>query len=281
MRSTFKYLFASLLALGTLSACDVIDGPKVDPNGFTGSTNKVLLEDITGHMCGNCPRAHEAATSIKATYGDNVVVVAVHAGGFARVVPAIGFSYNFNTTIGTDIEAYYKADMLTGLPIGLVNRRVWGSNALTAHANWGTQVAAVLAEAPKMKLDVISNYDATDRSLDIVANLEYYVTGDANHQIVALITEDSIISKQEDYSLPAQSVDDYVHMHVLRGVITPGGSWGTPVKGNTIVIGEKFDLNYAISLNPDWVAEHCHVVVFVQDNTTKQILQVQEVPMVQ
>jgi thiol-disulfide isomerase/thioredoxin len=276
MRTSHRLLIAAVFGLVSLSACDVIEGPKVDPNGFTGSANKVLVEDFTGHMCGNCPRAHETAAALQETFGENVVVVAVHAGGFARVIPAIGYGADYNTEMGTELEAFYRADALTGLPIGLVNRRLWGSSALTPYADWSANVSTVLAEAPKMRLDVATTYTADDRTLTVNADLEYFTEGDADHQIVVLITEDSIISKQSDYSLAAQHVDDYVHMHVLRGVVTPGGTWGTPVKGNTIVLGETFDLTYSIVLDPAWVPEHCNVVVYVQDNATKEVLQVEE-----
>ena len=278
MKFSVKYLLASALAIGTLSACDIVDGPKVDPNGFTGSTNKVLVEDFTGHMCGNCPQAHEKAQSLKTTYGENVVVVAVHAGGFARVIPQIGYSYNFNTTMGTELESFYQADALTGLPIGLVGRRLWGGSALTRFADWGTDVGAVLAEAPKMRMEVASAYDPSNRNIMLSVDLEYFVTGNANHQIVAIITEDSIIAQQEDYRLANPShVEDYVHMHVLRGAITPGGTWGVPVKGNDIFLGEKLSLQFGSVLDSTWVPKNCHVVVYVHDNATKEILQVEEV----
>ncbi len=278
MKSSIQFLLASLLALGTLTACDIVEGPKVDPSGFTGSTNKVLIEDFTGHRCGNCPRAHEKAASLKATYGENVVVVAIHAGGFAQLVPVLGYDYDFRTPMGTELEAYYQADALTGLPIGLVGRRLWGGSALTRYADWGTDVGAVLAETPKMRMEVASAYDPSTRNLLLSVDLEYFITGNANHHIVAIITEDSIISQQEDYSLTNPShIEDYVHMHVLRGAITPGGTWGTPVKNNTIVLGEKFALSYSATLDSAWVPEHCHVVVYVHDNVTKEILQVEEV----
>jgi thiol-disulfide isomerase/thioredoxin len=282
MRTSLRYLLATALAIGTLSACDVIEGPKVDPKGFTGSTNKVMVEDFTGHMCGNCPQAHLQAQSLKNTYGENVVVVAVHAGGFARVVPFLGYDYDFRTPMGTELEAHYQADALTGLPIGLVNRRLWNGGALTRFADWGSEVGTVLAEAPKMRMELTSNYNPTDRSISVDANLEYFVTGNADHQIVAIITEDSIIAQQEDYSLPAPThVEDYVHMHVLRGPISTGGTWGLPVKNNTIVLGEKLQFTFDSVLDSSYVAKNCHVVVFVHNNATKEILQVEEIKLME
>lgn len=263
--------------MGTLTACDVVEGPKVDPNGFTGSTNKVLVEDFTGQRCGNCPRAHEVAHNLKETYGDNVVIIAVHAGSFAQPVPVIGYPADYRTEMGTELEAYYQCYALTGLPIGVIGRRSWNGSPLINHTNWSTAVGTALAEEPKMKIDAVPAFNSTDHTLNLSVKLEYFTTGDANHNIVALITEDSIISKQEDYSLASQHVDEYVHMHMLRAPITPGGTWGTPVKGNDIVLGEKFDFNFTTTLDTAWVPEHCHVVVYVHNNLTKEIVQVQEV----
>ncbi len=276
-----KVLSGSLVALVLLlAACDKIEGPKVDPAGFAGSTNKVLVDDFTGHLCGYCPRGHVIAAGLKEQYGDNIVVVAVHASGHARVVPFLGFGYDFNTAMGTALENHYRGEPTTGYPIGMVQRRNWGGGPLVDKVAWGTKVAAVLAEAPKLSIALNTTYDPNDHTVQVQAQLEYFTTGTAEHYIVAVITEDSIISKQENYDTDSSYVTRYVHNHVLRGTITPG-TWGLPIKGNRIVLGEKFDLTFDAALNPDWVPANCHVVVYVHDNATKEILQVEEVKLVE
>ncbi len=277
MKSFPKYLLGLILAAAVLNGCDIVEGPKVDPNGFTGSTNKVLIEDFTGHMCGNCPRAHEQAAVLQGTYGDNLVVVAIHTGSFATVVPFLGYSTEFKTPMGNELGTYYNAD-IEGLPIGLVNRREWGGSPITRYSNWGALAGTVLAEQPKMKIALTSVYNADDRTINLNTKLEYFTTGDANHQIVALITEDSIIAKQEDYTFGHE--EHYVHNHVLRGTITPG-TWGVPVKGNQIFLGEKLNLDFTATLDTAWVPEHCHVVVYVHDNVSKEVLQVEEIKLME
>jgi Outer membrane protein Omp28 len=278
MRNRLAYL---LLVLGSgfvLNACDVVDGPKVDPTGFSGSTNKALIEDITGHQCGNCPKAHERAAALLDIYGDHLVLVTVHAGRFATVAPSSGYGYDFNTDLGAAIEATFHADNV-GLPVGMVNRRPWGGSPWVRHPNWGTYVSAVLEEQPKLKITAASTYDPSDRSLQVAAHLEYFTAGNAAHYIVALVTEDSIVAQQADYSLPAGHVQDYVHNHVLRGTLTQS-PWGIPVKGNDIFIGERLNLNFSANLDSAWVPENCHVVVYVTDNSSKEVLQVEEIDLV-
>lgn len=278
MKISAKSFLLLLGAAAILNACDYIKGDKVDPNGFAGSTNKVLIEDFTGHMCGNCPRAHEQAAALLETYGENLVVVAVHAGGFASVVPSLGYGEDFRTPMGTELEQYYGADQ-QGLPIGMVNRRAYnGGSVLTRFPDWGTQVAAILAEAPKMKIELDPSYNQSNHSVSVDVSIEYQSTGTASHQLVLLITEDDIIAKQSDYDTASQHIDDYVHDHVLRGTITPG-TWGVPVKNADIFLGEKFTMSYEKALDSTWVAGNCHIVAYVLDNTTKEILQVEEVTM--
>lgn len=270
---------AFLLALtfaASLTACDIIEGPKVDETAFPTSGNKVIIEDFTGHKCGNCPRAHEKAQELLGIYGDNLIFVAVHAGGFAKVDIPQGYITDFNTSMGTELESYYEAD-LEGLPVGMVNRRPWNNKTLTKYPNWSAAVAAILNEDPKLDISLQATFDETTRDISVTANLDYFTAGDANHQIVALITEDSIVAQQADYSLAAPSlIEDYVQMHVLRTTITPG-TWGVPVKGNPIFAGEKITKTFTATLDPAWREHHCEVVVYVLDNTTKQILQAEKV----
>lgn len=274
MKFSVKHLLSVLPVLALLSGCDIVEGPKVDPNGFTGSNNKVLVEDFTGHMCGNCPRAHEQASALLDTYGDNLVVVAVHAGSFARVVPSLGYAYDFNTTLGAALEQEYQADN-AGLPKGMINRRQWNGSYLTNFSDWGSFASSVLTEDPKLEIKIAPNYESGSRLLEVDVDMDYFTAGDANHYVVALITEDSIIAKQSDYSLSTGHVDDYVHNHVLRTVITPG-NYGVPVKGNSIFAGEKITKSFSLTLPQDFRAEKCHVVAYVLDNVTHEIYQVEE-----
>lgn len=279
MKLTVKKMFMVYGLVCCITACDVVKGPKVDPNGFTGTTNKVLIEDFTGQMCGNCPNAHRAAETLKETYGENLVLIAVHSTNFAVPVPALGFPTDFRTPMGDELATFYDAANL-GLPVGLVNRRQWGGTAATRYPNWGTYVAAVLEESPKLVITLTPAYQSDTRKLDVTAKLEYTTEGDANHHIVAVVIEDSVISKQYDFAMPVQDVEEYEQNHVLRMSITPG-TWGVPVKNGKIFLGEKLQHRFTATLDTDWRAEKCAVVVYVMDNTTKEILQVEQVKVVE
>ncbi len=137
-------LIALTLALTLMiSACDLVEGPKVDPTTFPTAGKKVLIDDFTAQRCGYCPRAHHAANILKESYPNDVVVVAMHASGLAIPQPNLGYPNDFRTTMGTELDAYYKAEQLRGYPVGLVNRRNWGPDALVDYSEWGSRVASI------------------------------------------------------------------------------------------------------------------------------------------
>ena len=265
--------FLSLIFLG---ACNVVEGPKVDPSGFSGSPNKILLEDFTGHLCGYCPRAHDRATDLLAIYPENIVVVAIHAGDLARTTNQ--FPREFRTAAGNLVYDYFLPQ---SLPTGLINRRKFGASPLTQDVDWGTHIGTVLSEVAKMKIDLASNYNSSTRELEIAANLEYFTEGNANHHIVVQITEDGIVSKQTDYRLPNPQYNEaYVHNHVLRAAVTEG-DWGVAVKNGPIFLGEKIAKNFRFEVPQEFVPENCHVVAYVHDNISKEVLQAEEIKLVQ
>lgn len=275
MKTKLIPLLLAAFALFSVTACDVVEGPKVDPNGFSGSTNKVLVEDFTGHRCGNCPRAHEQAVALHDVYGENLVVVAVHAGTFANLLVSQGYTTDFKTEMGNKLEEEYSADN-AGLPKGLINRRKFGASYLTNFSDWSSHVGTILSESPKLGMEMLSSFDNNSRELTVDVTMEYFTPGDATHQIVVLITEDKIISKQADYSLATGHIDDYEQNHVLRAVVTPG-VYGVPVKGADIFLGEKITKSYTMALPAEFVAENCHVVSYVLTSDTHEILQVEEI----
>jgi thiol-disulfide isomerase/thioredoxin len=273
MRFSIQILVLTCL-LGLFSACDYIEGPKVDETAFPSSGNKVLLEDFTGHQCGSCPRAHEKAAELKEIFGENLIIVGVHVGGFADVDVADGYLNDFKTPMGNDLDAYY-APYNEGLPVGLVNRRAFNGKPLIKHPNWGTAISQILAEDPKLSIDIQTAYNSTSREVSIQTDMEYFSAGTPDHQLVVIITEDSLESKQADYSLPAPSyISSYKQLHVLRASVT-NGTWGEQIKPAQIFVGERLTKTHTFVLNPDWVAEKCEVVAYVIDNTTKEVLQAQ------
>lgn len=273
-----RILLAIAIVAGIgFNSCDTVDEP-IDPNAPTITTGKkILVEDFTGARCGNCPRAHEAVEAMQDqdAFGENVIAIGIHVGGFAEVDSAKGYYYDFTSDFGNALDGEFGADNL-GLPVGMVSRRAVSGSPLARYTNWSTIAGAVLAEAPHLNIEVEATYDATTREGTIVSDLEYYLPADASHQIVVLITEDSILSKQSDYSLqPDDFIYDYPQRHVVRTAVS-SGVYGDVVKNAEIFIGERITKTHKLTLDANWKEDKCYAVVYVLDNVTGEILQVEE-----
>ena len=80
----FKHLLLVAASILFIQGCDEIDGPYGVTNngGIDTSDNivrKVLVEDFTGHVCQACPNAHREAKRLHNLFGEQLVIIAIHA----------------------------------------------------------------------------------------------------------------------------------------------------------------------------------------------------------
>jgi len=133
-----------------------------------------------------------------------------------------------------------------------------------------------------MDLQLIMEYDAAADKLCIHTKTTFLkpVNG-RSLNISIVITEDNIIQAQKNSIASIGLVPeilDYKHMHVMRGAVN--GVWGTPVllKENSASGSVLKTFKTAmVGFNANGlVIKNCHVVAFVYDVDTKEILQVAE-----
>jgi len=284
------------------TACDKIDAPYVIPNvpkdtaacpvpdfpAVTAHYKRVLIEDYTGHNCPNCPRAGLIAADLKEHYEDSVVVVAVHAGFFAKVSASDPvWAYDFRTVAGTDWDNFFEISAV-GNPNGMVNRKGYPDNQhVLSPPTWANAVKSAVAEAPLLDLQLITEYDEGEDKLCIHAKTTFLQTiSDRALNISILITEDSIVQAQKNSDPtvgPTPQILDYVHMHVMRGAVN--GTWGTPIHSLDELSNEPVIKTFPVHLSDfnlnTMIAKNCHVVAFVYDINTKEILQVAEMKVIE
>ena len=262
------FLLALSVVLFVGQSCDFIKGPKKDYSQLSGDSERiVLLEDYTGHACGNCPRAAEMAAGIDTVFEGNVVIMAVHVGIFASTTSwGPKYTNDFKTESGNAWETEFA---IAGLPKGMVNRKEFDGSYAQDRTNWTGQISGLLAENSPMILNATTVWDEIARKVDISVDIEYLLDGTADDALTVVITEDSIISTQKDYSLPAadQDIEDYVHRHMMRGAVT-GGHWGETLDNAPKNPGARFTKTYTYTLPPEWEAKHCHVIAFVAKGKT-------------
>ncbi len=269
----------STAVLVLLAGCDIVNDP-IPPGTNNGGGNtdgivrRILLEDITGHRCNNCPRAARLASDLKDVYGDQLILVGVHAGGFAAPLAPIGdgfYDTDFRTTAGT---AYNTAFQVMFYPAGMVNRRSYSGSPVLSENSWGTAVADMAGDTSPFELWFESITTGTN-TVSTVIRLRFAEAVDGDHNLVVYLTEDHVVDWQLDSDATPPDVEDYEHRHVLRANMND--TWGVPVVTGSVAAGDTLTLEYTnFAMNPAWVQANCALVAYVYDVTTDEVMQAAE-----
>ena len=161
----------------------------------------------------------------------------------------------------------------------MINRKTFNGKVLQNVADWGTYIGQELLLPPVMSIKPTSTYNSATGTADITVKIEYFQAGTSNHNLVVVITEDSVMGPQKDYSQTPETIDPYNHMDMLRMSVTTG-TWGEQVKPSAINVGEQFTRTLSVTIPPNIHPEHCHVVAYVLDNVSKEVFQAAEVGVV-
>jgi hypothetical protein len=296
-----------VLAAFAFIACDKVKHPIEDPKAFepppppscviphvvktnslTMNFRKVIVEDYTGHTCGNCPRAAENATTIVSKYGDSAIVIAVHAGNQFSPPELPDYPEDFRTPCGTDWDNFFGMSS-AGLPKGCVNRSQIPYPQ--PRTSWSVTVDNILNNPQDAKILVTTTLDTTQMLVNIDTKTTFLKAFPATTvNICIVVTEDSIVASQKDYFPPSgvtvingDERPDYEFEFMLRGSVN--GSWGDLLKTNP-VINDTISKSYnCFQLNP-WLVKtgnprynlrHTSIVVFVYNTATKEIIQAEKV----
>lgn len=237
------------------------------------NTRRVLIEEFTGHKCGNCPRAAETLHDILCSKGDQVIGLAVHVGFFARPT-ASPYEADYRSDAGDALDAQF-GNSVAGLPNGLVNRKEFNGTSISSNTDWETKVDEILNEPADAKLTISNVYNPGSRDLNTTVSTEILRNLDAaNYTMAIYLVEDSIVSPQTDYQADPTTIYDYVHMHMLRTSLN--GTWGESISNSALSLGETFETSASISVDPSYKDQHLYIVAILSNDDTKEVIQVNQ-----
>ncbi|MDP1802480.1 MAG: Omp28-related outer membrane protein [Bacteroidota bacterium] len=294
----------SIFILATIicfSSCDRIKSPIIKKNTVTGSSfvtknnfavynyKKALLEDYTGMRCPNCPEGTIIAENLLATYGNSLVVVAVHAGGLSN--PFGNYTADYRTEAGDKWNGSTGYGIVS-YPTGLINRKAYSPNDVKLDRTaWTSVMTTAMADPFIVKLKVTTNYDTIVGALNTDVTAIFNTAYAQNLNISVLVTEDGIVGKQDDKGV---EIEEYEFEHMMRGALN--SPWGEALTTSAKAANDSvkyslpnFNLKgmaYVIDKpdpTPDVVKpivvndKKISVIVFVYNATTREILQVEKV----
>lgn len=262
-------------------------GPGIDISDSTAAPNpslrKVMIEDYTGHKCGNCPAAAIELHNIELANLGKIVPVAVHAGFFAKTNTQ--YPTDFQTTTGDAYDLTF-GNSAAGNPNGLINRIDYGTASfIKQHTAWSSATASQLATTPKFSLSIKYKYNTGSLKLNADVKVKSLANNTGTYKVVILLTEDSIIAEQLDYSKPAgsQYISNYEFDHVLRAAVN--SAWGD----NVFAGGASLNATETVSktnfqLSSTFKISKCHLVAYIYDAdssspTYYEVLQAEEIKM--
>lgn len=255
-------------------SCEEV-GPNVNLGGggnTTGGTQarNILIEEFTGVHCTNCPEGSEVIESLKNSYGSQLIPISIHSGFFSDPYPES--TYDFRTSEGDAINDFLGS--VSAWPAAAVNRTVFegASSLIVADDFWPGNIATEVAVPPAVEVELTKSYDANTRVLGLTVDLNFVESVSDPLLISVMITENNLVDLQKT---PTELLTDYVHKHVLRGMMT--NATGDAYTGGTSNIGDTGSQSFSLTLPNDWIESNCEIVAFVHSATDKRVLQANSV----
>lgn len=204
-------------------------------------TKRVVLEEMTGTTCPNCPQGHIAIEACERQYKDQFIPVSIH-------------SYD-GDDLGQQFQGYSSFLKLAGAPSGRINRitdtagegiyyPMYGrGNAVYydfPESNlWYNVVAQELEKLAICDVNATASYNADKKQINVNAKVKYALDTEQLISVFLVILEDGILSFQENNF--AQSDAEGLGEWGIGGLY--GSYYAYPVIHNDVVrsaVGETF-----------------------------------------
>lgn len=275
---------------GNLNVSDTASCPQSQFPVVTDHFKKILIEDFTGHTCGNCPKAAKELYAIDSIYPGKIIGIGLHVGGYAAPAPgynsspSTAYTADYRTTTGELLDAAFGASEF-GLPQGMFNRKQYDAinkTHLQFYPNWKTYAAGIINEASVVDLQINVDYTSSNRKICVDVRDSFLTNMSATFNLVVFLTQDSIISWQDYIGV---NKEDYIHRHVFRDAITPSGTWGELLATGTIAVGTTNIKRFAYTIPADYKGvpcdvNKCHLIAFIYNTSTYEIIQSEEVKII-
>ena len=129
-----------------------------------------------------------------------------------------------------------------------------------------------LQKSPSILIDINTNFDPNDRSLQVAVQLTPLQTiNEENLKLSVMLVEDNV---QDLQLTPEGFQSDYTHRHNLRDMLTAfnGNLLNEPLEESQTV-----DRNYFYTLPEEWDVQECAIVALVHfDGELREVLQVEK-----
>ncbi len=227
----------------------------------TQTEQAILVEDFTGWDCPNCPGGTAILEAEMETYGERLIVSAVHTGSYARPKPE-NENMDLRTPYGDELKQTFN---IISYPVILINRQ---GTPVSSVGDWASKIGEAIANTPhRFNISLGAKVEGETNIL-VSTKIEVLEAVDSEISLTLYVTESGI----EGIQNVASEHQLYTFKHVLRE---------NPLKdmplANSFKQGDVIEKNYLVTGSQNWVMDNCAVVVMITDNATGEVLQVNEI----
>ena len=225
------------------------------------SEKRVLVEELTGVQCINCPDGATTIKNIQTLYPGKVISIAIHAGSLSE--PMDENKYDLRCEDGINIEGSWA---YLGKPAAAIDRVAYEEPEIpvSGYTSWQTYIEQELLKENVINIEVISDFDVDSRAGTVKVSALPLKNIEGNFKIFVALIENKIVDSQK---LKNGSIDEeYEFENVLRDMITPynGTEIANQLKKNTLVT-KSFNFSLPAS-DGTWIPENMKIVAFVTGN---------------
>ena len=287
MKKKFLVLTALLLLF---CACNKIDTTKeifhiigpvevtpYDPEYAKTVIQKIYVEEFTGHTCTFCP---DGARRLKAIMDADasVIATAIHCSNLADPGTKPPFDRNYKTPMGDILCHDFN---ITGLPKAMINRMEISANTWKIErTQWRSFISQIDRNNVRAGIQLQCTANETKQEISVRAAVTIIKQLPNPVQLCVVLQQDGFVSGQKDGTV---EIPDYVHNHVLRAGFN--GNYGTYLTPNGLVKEQcKYTTTVSLSYqkplpysNLPVELSNCHIVAYLIDMVTKEVIQVEEI----
>lgn len=237
----------------------------------------IVVEDLTGVRCNNCPKAASIAQQIKDENPERAVVVGI----YPQQPRNLAFPYEGYPDLTTETSQRIAQDIYefsNQLPGGGVNRKLFAGQTTinTSFNTWMNFANQVKPNKSIVNVELATSSES-DSTVELSGSFTFFETPQSPVFISIMLLENNISHPQ---TTTTGTDNNYIHQHVLRTMFTPHN--GEPlfkqedIQPERNVIAER---SWEFVL-PDYVKKsEASLVVMLNYNAedNKEILQCKEI----
>lgn len=294
MKNKLIQILLLAITVGFFASCDEQKPPGLDlgdGNAITDSSystsvetkqlRNVLIEELTGVICSNCPKAADEIKNLETANPNRIISIGLHPPSNLFTEPITGKShFDFRTE---DADEIYNILGTGNFPSAALSRVVLttGKYFDGNRGAWSSRITPMLLATTPVNIHLTSSYTADKNNCKVVAKVAFTEAVADDVSMTVYVIENDIKDYQVDSRLPGNGYNpDYKHSHVLRESVT--STVGSPLnfanKTAGAVLQKTINFEPMISGDNAWNLDNCRVVVFVhKTGSDKTVLHVQEV----